>query len=181
MGTSTRLDWKLLFLNLLVLKCPSITCAIGKLLYVQIIYTCMPINMHVVVMPVATVNLEPHGVLHLCPGSNITFVCTTNQMNFIVWRSFQLEQDYPDGNPCFFNPFSEVDMVKCYSGSFAVVLISASPLISTATLKNNLGSQLNGTNLTCSSTTSTIPSPSNGYYALLILKGTRCIHSLFTV
>ena len=138
----------------------------------------MAINVYFVVMPVVTVNMEPSGVLQLCPGSNITFVCTNNQTGFIVWRSF--EQDSPDGDSfIFFNQENTIDMVQLLSGSFAVVLISASPLISTATLTNNFGPQLNGTNLTCSSTTSKIPSPSNGDYALLILKGTRCIHSLF--
>ena len=176
MATSTRLDWNLLLFHLFVLKYPLINCDIGNVRT----NTCMPINMYVVAMPVATVNLEPHGVLQLCPGSNITFVCTNNQTNFIVWRSF--EQDSPDGDSfIFFNQVSTIDMVQLLSGSFAVVLISASPLVSTATLTKNFGPQLNGTNLTCSSTTSTNPSPSNGDYALLILKGTRCIHSLFII
>ena len=127
-----------------------------------------------VVTPVATVNLEPSGVLQLCPGSNITFVCTNNQTTFIVWRSF--EQDYPDGHVYIFNQNGSVDMVEYFIGSFALVLISANPLVSTATLTKNFGLQLNGTNLTCSSTTSKNPSPSKGDYAALILKGTQCIY-----
>ena len=120
---------------------------------------------------ISTVNLEPSGVLQLCPGSDITFVCTNNQTIFLVWRSF--EQNYSDGDPYLFTYGSQVDMVEFFIGSFAVVLISASPLISTATLTKNFGLQLNGTNLTCSSTTSTNPSPSERDYAVLILKGTR--------
>ena len=123
------------------------------------------------IMSVATVNLEPSGVLQLCPGSNITFVCTNNQTIFLVWRSF--EQGHPEGDPYFFNTGSEVDMVEHFSGSFAVVLISTNPLISTATLTKNFGLQLNGANLTCFSTTSTNPSPSDWDYAVLTLKGTQ--------
>ena len=122
-----------------------------------------------VIMP--TVKLEPSGVLKLCPGSNITFVCTNTHTAVLAWRSF--EQDYPDGDPYFFNDGSAVDMVERFSGSFTIVLISTSPLTSTATLTNNFGSQLNGTNLTCSSTTSTTPSPSERDCAILTLKGTR--------
>ena len=117
----------------------------------------------------STVNLEPSGVLQLCPGSNITFVCTNNQTGVLAWRSF--EQDYPEGHPYFFNQGSEVDMVERVSRSFAVVSLSASPLISTATLRNNFGLQLKGTNLTCSSTTKMKPPPSKLEYAVLILKG----------
>ena len=124
-----------------------------------------------VVTPVATENLEPSGVLQICPGSSITFVCTNNQTNFLVWRSFK--QDYPDGNLFIFNIGSQVDM-QYLSGSFTLVLISVSPLVSTATLKENFGFQLNGTNLICSSTTSTNPLPSEGDYAILIVKGTQC-------
>ena len=117
----------------------------------------------------STVNLEPSGVLQLCAGSNITLVCTNDQTRVLAWRSF--EHDYPDGDPYFFNDGSPLDIARS-SGSFAVVLVSASPLISTATLTNNFGPQLNGTNLTCSSTTySTLP-PAETEYAVLILKGT---------
>ena len=123
------------------------------------------------VMSLSTVNLEPSGVLQLCPGSSITFVCTNDQTGVLAWRSF--EQDYPDGDPYFFNDGNAVNMVERFSGSFTVVLISTSPLISTATLTNNFGPQLNGTNLTCSSTTSISHSPSQSDYAVLILKGTR--------
>ena len=117
-------------------------------------------------------NLEPSGVLKLCPGRNIKFVCIS-QSKVLAWRSF--EQDYPDGDPYFFNDGSDVDMVERSSGSFTVVLISANPLLSTATLTNNFGLHLNGTNLTCSSTTATKPSPSQPQrdYAVLTLKGTR--------
>ena len=126
----------------------------------------------------STVNLEPSGILQLCPASNITFVCTNNQTKVLAWRSF--EQDYPGGDPYFFNDGSDVDMVERFSGSFAVVLISTSPLVSTATLTNNFGPQLNGTNLTCSSTTSTNPMPSERDYALLILKGARDALFIYT-
>ena len=129
------------------------------------------------VISIATVNLEPSGVLQLCPGSNIMFVCTNNQTGVIAWRSF--EQDYPDGDPYFFSDFSPVDMAEHFSGSFAVVLISVSPLILTATLMNNFGLQQNGTNLTCSSTISTKPSPADRDYAVLILKGARNIYKRF--
>ena len=112
------------------------------------------------------VNLEPSVVLQLCPGSNITFVCTNNQTKVLAWRSF--EQDYPEGDPYFFNHGTEVDMVERSSGSFAVVLISASPLVSTATLTNEFGFQLNAVNLTCSSTTSVNTSPSERDYAVLV-------------
>ena len=122
-------------------------------------------------MSVATVNLEPSGVLQLCPGSNITFVCTNTQTTALAWRS--LEQDYPEGEPQFFNNISKIDMMEHLSGSFAVVLLSANPLISTATLTKNFDLHLNGTNLTCSSSTySTLP-PAETEYAALILKGTR--------
>ena len=85
-------------------------------------------------MSVGIVNLEPSGVLQQCPGSNVTFVCINNQMNVFVWRSF--DQDYPHGDAYFFNPGSPVDMVEHFIGSFAVVLLSVSPLVSTATLSN---------------------------------------------
>ena len=62
-----------------------------------------------------------------------------------------------------------------FSGSFTVMLVSVSQLISTATLKNNFGLQQNRTNLTCSSTTSTNPMPADVEYAILILKGTLCV------
>ena len=114
-------------------------------------------------------NLEPSGVLQLCPGSSITFVCTNNQTTVLAWRSF--EQDYPEGDPHFFNQDSELDMKEQFSGSFAVMLVSASPLISKATLTNKFGLQLNGTNLTCSSTAKIKPPPSKTEYAVLILKG----------
>ena len=122
-----------------------------------------------VIMP--TVNLEPSGVFKLCPGSNIKFACTSKS-SVLAWRSFEPNGD-PSGDPYFFNDGSDVDMAERSTGSFAVVLISTSPLLSTATLKNNFGLHLNGTNLTCSSTTSTTLSPSERGYALLILKGTR--------
>ena len=115
------------------------------------------------------VNLKPSGVLKLCPGSNVAFVCTNNQTSVLAWRSF--EQDHPDGQPYFFNYGSEVDMMERSSGSFTVVLLSVIPLVSTATLTNNFGLQHNGTNLTCSSTTSTNTSPLQRDYAVLILKG----------
>ena len=51
------------------------------------------------------------------------------------------------------------------------MLISTSPLISTATLTNYFGSQSNGTNLTCSSTTSSALPPTKTEYAVLMLKG----------
>ena len=114
-----------------------------------------------------TVNLEPSGLLQLCPGSNISFVCTSNQTDILVWQSF--EKGYSDGDSLFFTPNSPVDMVERIIGSFAVVLISASPLISTATLTNKFNLQQNGTNLTCSNDTS--PSPTEGTYAVLVLKG----------
>ena len=98
-------------------------------------------------------------------------VCTNNQTDLLAWRSF--EQDYPDGEKHFFTDKSKIDMKTHFSGSFAVVLISASPLISTATLTKNFDLQLNGTNLTCSSTTSTILPPTKTEYAVLILKGKR--------
>ena len=122
-----------------------------------------------VIMP--TVNLEPSGVLQLCPGSNIKFICTISQTTILAWRSF--EQDYPDGDPYFFNNGSDLDMVERFSGSFTVLLTSTSPLVSTATLTNNFGLHLNGTNLTCSSTTSIKTSPSQSDYAVLTLKGTQ--------
>ena len=122
-------------------------------------------------MSVAKVNLEPSGELQLCPESNITFVCTNNQTNVLAWRFF--EQGYPEGEPQFFNNASPVDMMEHVSGRFAFVLLSASPLISTATLTNNFGPQLNGTNLTCSSTTSSKLPLAQTEYAVLILKGTR--------
>ena len=130
-------------------------------------------------MSVAAVNLEPSGVLQLCPGRNITFICTNNQPTFLVWRSFEQLQDYSDDDYQFFNHNSPLDMVEHVIGSFAVVLISTSPLTSTATLTKNFGLQLNGTNLTCSSTTSTNPSPSQGDYAVLILKGTRNTRTVY--
>ena len=126
----------------------------------------------------STVNLEPSGLLQLCPGSNITFVCTNNQTTVLAWRSF--EQDYPDGDSYFFNDGNPVDMVERFSGSFMVVLLSTSPLISTATLTNNFGPQLNGTNLTCSSTTYTNILPSEAEYAVLTLKGTQNTCFIFT-
>ena len=58
------------------------------------------------------------------------------------------------------------------------MLISGSPLISTATLTNNFGPQLNGTNLTCSSTTSKQVQPEERDYAVLILEGTQIIHGM---
>ena len=122
------------------------------------------------VMSLATVNLVPSGVLQLCPGSNITFVCTNNQTSVLAWRSF--EQDDSEDQPRFFNNFNKIDMMEYSIGSFAVVLTSASPLVSTATLTNNFGLQLNGTSLTCSSTTSTKPLPSETEYTVLTLKGT---------
>ena len=127
-------------------------------------------------MTVAKVMLEPSGVLKLCPGSNVTFVCTNNQTPILAWRAF--EQDYPEGEPHFFSNVSKIDMMKYFSGSFTVVLISVSPLISTATLTNNFDFQLNGTNLTCSSTTSSIRFPEKVEYAVLVLKGTG-IHGYF--
>ena len=122
------------------------------------------------VMSRATVNLVPSGVLQLCPGSSITFVCTNNQTTVLTWRSF--EQDYPNGATHIFCSVSKMGMMEHFIGSFAVVLISVSPLISTATLTKNFYLQLNGTNLTCSSTASTMPLPSETKYAVLILKGT---------
>ena len=119
----------------------------------------------------STVNLEPSGILQICPGSNIAFICTNNETSVLGWRSF--EQDYPDGDPYFFSDGSDVDMMERFSGSFTVVLVSTSPLVSTATLTNNFSLQKNGTNLTCSSTTSTKSSPSQRDYAVLIMKGTR--------
>ena len=125
-----------------------------------------------------TVNLEPSGVLKLCPGSNIKFVCTNTQSSVLAWRSF--EQDHPKGDPYFFNDGTNIDMVERFSGSFTVVLISTSPLTSTASLTNNLSPQVNGTNLTCSSTASTDASPSQRNYAILITKGTGNTHFIYT-
>ena len=122
-----------------------------------------PINM-------PTVNLEPSGVLKLCPGSNIEFVCTNTQTGVLAWRSF--EQDDSNGDPYFFNSDSPVGWMELFSGSFEVVLISTSPLTSTATLTENFSSKLNGTNLTCSSTTLLNTLPSERDYAILTLKGT---------
>ena len=135
--------------------------------------------LRVISICIATVILEPSGVLELCPGSNITFVCINNQTSVLAWRSF--EQDYPNGDPYFFSQNNPVDMAERFSGSFAVVLLSAIPLVSTATLTNNFGPQLNGTNLTCSSTTSTKPSPSERDYAVLTLKGTRNVRFNYCV
>ena len=126
---------------------------------------------HLFAMSVATVNLEPSGVLQLCPGSNAVFVCTNNQTSVLAWRSF--EQGYPQGDPYFFSNSDSIDMIKRSSGSFTVVLISTSPLTSTATLTSNFGLQINGTNLTCSSTILPEESPPQREYAVLILKGAR--------
>ena len=123
--------------------------------------------------------LEPSGVLELSPGIKITFVCTNNQTIVLAWRSF--EQDHPTGDPYFFNDGSVVDMVERFSGSFTVVLLSASPLVSAATLTNNFGPQQNGTNLTCSSTTSSKPSLAQVEYAVLILKGDRNVRFIIIV
>ena len=133
---------------------------------------------HLFAVSVATVILEPSGILQLCSGGNITFVCTNNVTAVLTWRSF--EQDYPEGDPEYFKPDSVIDMMGEFSGSFMVVLVSASPLISTASLTKNFGPQLNGTNLTCSSTTfSTLP-PTETEYAVLILKGTRNTRFIFS-
>ena len=129
------------------------------------------------VMSAATVNMEPSGVMQLCPDSNFTFVCTNNQTGLLAWRSF--EQDYPEGEKHFFTNKSKIDMKTHFSGSFAVVLISASPLVSTATLTKNFDLQLNGTNLTCSSSTYTKLPPTETEYAVLILKGTRSTRFVF--
>ena len=56
---------------------------------------------------IATVILEPSGVMELCPGSNITFVCTNNQTAVLAWRCF--EQDYPEGDKFFFKHGSPLD------------------------------------------------------------------------
>ena len=121
-----------------------------------------------------TVNLEPSGVLQLCSGGNITFVCTNNvnQSELLAWRA--VDENHPDGDPYFFTNTDEVDIER-FSGGFTLLLKSRSPLVSTATLTNIFSPQQNGTNLTCSSTTASRPSPSKADYAVLILKGTQYI------
>ena len=120
----------------------------------------------------STVNLEPSGVLQLCPGSNITFVCTNNQSAVIAWSAYDENYD-PDGDPCFFSVQSKIGMTGCTSGNFTILLISTSPLVSTATLKNKFDPQQNGTILVCSNTLSSNPSPSQMENAVLTLKGTQ--------
>lgn len=119
-------------------------------------------------MPPA-VNLEPSGILQLCPGSNITFSCTNNQSAVIAWRAF--DENHPDGNPIFFSTFSVVDMRQLVSGIFTVTLQSLSPLVLTATLTNSFNPQQNGTLLFCSNTVSSTPSPSQMEIATLLLRG----------
>ena len=118
-------------------------------------------------------NLEPSGILQLCPGAaNISFVCGNDDpsSNLLTWRAY--DQNHDNGGLHVFRPSSALDTEQS-SGIFTVVLNSKYPLMSTATLTNNFDSQQNGTNLTCGDTTST-PSTSQGDFAFLILRGT-CI------
>ena len=116
----------------------------------------------------SAVNLEPSGVLQLCSGGNITFVCTNNQSSLLVWRGFS--QNDHKGNPYYFTNTSTLDLER-FIGNFTLLLKSTSPMVSTATLTNSFGPQQNGINLSCSETTSSNPSPSQGDYAVLTLKG----------
>ena len=125
----------------------------------------------------STVNLKPSGVLQLCPGSNVMLVCTNNQSSVLAWRAFD-ENNHPEGDPCFFSDQSKIDMIECTSGSFTILLISTSPLVSTATLKNKFDPQQNGTILVCSSTVSPNPSPSQMENAILTIKGTLYMYVL---
>ena len=117
--------------------------------------------------------MEPSGLLRLCPGANITFVCTSDPSStLLTWRAY--DQNHENGDSYFFYTNSALDTEQT-SGIFTLLLNSNNPLMSTATLTNNFDPQLNGTNLTCANTTSTTPSPSQGDFALMILSGTGCI------
>ena len=169
MSAISRHANKLLLLILFPLLLYPTNCSKGKALRVRIGTNERDTSKSPLAVISTVVNLEPSGLLQLCPGSNIAFVCTNNHTSVLAWRSF--EQDHPDGDPYFFNDGSDVDMMERSSGSFTVVLLSTSPLVSTATLTNNFSLQKNGTNLTCSSTTSTKTLPSQRDYAVLIHKG----------
>lgn len=120
---------------------------------------------------ISTVNLEPFGVLHLCPGSNITFTCTVSldQAELLSWRAF--DENHPDVTPRFFHINDDPGLEYAYAEFFTLFLVSTSPLVSTATFTNGFGPQQNGTNLTCANTVSSNLSPSKGDYAFLTVKG----------
>ena len=126
-------------------------------------------------------NLEPSGILQLCPGAaNITFVCTNDDpsSDMLTWRVY--DQNHVNGFLYVFASSSALHTEQS-EGIFTVVLNSKNPLMSTATLtNNNFDPQQNGTNLACANTTSSTPSPSQGDFAFLILKGT-CIYWLYIV
>ena len=116
--------------------------------------------------------LEPSGVLQLCPGSNITFVCTVdnNQSNVLKWQAF--DQDHPNGDSHFYTTFNTgVNMNQQFIGIFTLLLKSMSPLVSTATLTNGFNLEQNGTVIVCASTLS-LPSPSEMREAELIMNDT---------
>ena len=114
------------------------------------------------------VNLEPSGLVQLCPGSNITFVCRVSQSDILTWENHV--QGHPDEEQQILSTGTDVD-VEFDSGRFTILLKSTSPLVSTATLKNSFNSQQNGTILVCTSTLNPVPPPSEMESAILALKG----------
>ena len=125
------------------------------------------------------VNLEPSGLLELCPGSNITFVCSTKQSPILVWKNYI--QDHPDKHSHIYTAFSTG--LETDSGSFALLLKSKSPLVLTATLKNGFSSEQNRTILACASTVAD-PTPSQTENATLVFKGIPvrvCLYSKWDV
>ena len=112
--------------------------------------------------------LEPTGLVRLCPGSSITFVCRVSQSNVIVWENYV--QGHPDKNRKILTIQSAVG-VEFDSGSFTILLSSSLPFVSTATLKDGFNSQQNGTILACSNTVYSVPLPSQIETATLTLRG----------
>ena len=167
MRVSTTLLWSVLFLCLCLVDNSTATGDHGKFACVwswQLKCT--------FVLILYAVNLEPFGVLQLCPGSNITFVCTmdTNQSHILYWQAF--DQDNTNGDSYVYFIFSTVDMNQQSIGSFMLLLKSTSPLVSTATLTNGFNLDQNGTILVCASTNNSMSSPSQMKEAKLILNGT---------
>ena len=114
------------------------------------------------------VNLEPSGLVQLCPGSNITFVCSPSHSTIITWHNYV--QGHPDRNSLIVTAGFDVDL-EFDSGSFTILVKSTSPFVSTATLRKAFNSQQNETILVCSIALNFVPTPSEMENATLTLKG----------
>ena len=92
--------------------------------------------------------------------------------NVLIWQVYYQNHDNRDKHS--FHKNSVLDMEQS-SSIFTVVLNSKNPLMSTATLTNNFDPQQKETNLTCAST-SAAPSPSQGEFAVLVLRGNAWLY-----